>query len=325
MADAVSRVTSGQKIGVFAMQHGPGSENAFGGVAQAYGESVPIVVLPGGYPRASPTSRRTSTPSLNYRHVTKWCEQVTLPAADARTRCAAPSPRSRTAGRAPSSSRFPSTSSRRTCAEPIDYTPALRTRFGPDPQAVAEVARVLLDAERPVIYAGQGVHYAAGVAAAARAGGAARGAGDDEPAGQERVPGEPPALARLRRSRRFPSGCHHFLTELRRRSSASAAASPRTNFGVAHAARARPSSTPRWTRPTSTRTSPAEHALIGDAELTLEALIAEVQAIGSKASRAAGKAAVTAADHDASRREWLASSGCRKLTVERRRRSRPTA
>src|SRR5438067_10630709 len=49
MADAVSRVTSGQRIGVFCMQHGPGSENAFGGVAQAFGDSVPIVVLPAGF------------------------------------------------------------------------------------------------------------------------------------------------------------------------------------------------------------------------------------------------------------------------------------
>src|SRR5215212_10341143 len=51
MADAVSRMTAGDRIGVFTMQHGPGSENAFGGVAQAYGDSVPIVVLPAGYPR----------------------------------------------------------------------------------------------------------------------------------------------------------------------------------------------------------------------------------------------------------------------------------
>src|SRR6267142_3055931 len=51
MADAVSRISSGDRIGVFAMQHGPGSENAFGGVAQAYGDSVPIIVLPAGYPR----------------------------------------------------------------------------------------------------------------------------------------------------------------------------------------------------------------------------------------------------------------------------------
>ena len=41
MADAISRLTSGGTIGVFAMQHGPGSENAYGGIAQAYGESVP--------------------------------------------------------------------------------------------------------------------------------------------------------------------------------------------------------------------------------------------------------------------------------------------
>src|SRR5690242_20777020 len=51
MADAVSRMSSGRRIGVFAMQHGPGAENSFGGVAQAYGDSSPIVVLPAGYPR----------------------------------------------------------------------------------------------------------------------------------------------------------------------------------------------------------------------------------------------------------------------------------
>ena len=51
MADALSRLTSGRKLGVFAMQHGPGAENAFGGIAQAYGEAVPILVLPQGYPR----------------------------------------------------------------------------------------------------------------------------------------------------------------------------------------------------------------------------------------------------------------------------------
>ncbi|MEM7021829.1 MAG: thiamine pyrophosphate-binding protein, partial [Pseudomonadota bacterium] len=32
MADAYSRLGSGEKIGVFAMQHGPGAENAYGGV-----------------------------------------------------------------------------------------------------------------------------------------------------------------------------------------------------------------------------------------------------------------------------------------------------
>ena len=45
MADAYSRMSSGDKIGVFCMQHGPGAENAFGGVAQAFSESSPILVI----------------------------------------------------------------------------------------------------------------------------------------------------------------------------------------------------------------------------------------------------------------------------------------
>jgi thiamine pyrophosphate-dependent acetolactate synthase large subunit-like protein len=55
MADAISRVTSGRTIGAFCMQHGPGAENAMGAVAQCYGESVPVLVLP--------MSSRTSIPA----------------------------------------------------------------------------------------------------------------------------------------------------------------------------------------------------------------------------------------------------------------------
>src|SRR5262249_4877973 len=51
MADAVLRVSSGRKIGAFCMQSGPGAETAMGGVAQCFGESVPVLVLPMGYPR----------------------------------------------------------------------------------------------------------------------------------------------------------------------------------------------------------------------------------------------------------------------------------
>src|SRR3954467_13515392 len=46
MADAMSRVTAGRTMGVFTMQMGPGTENAFGGVAQAYGDSVPVLIQP---------------------------------------------------------------------------------------------------------------------------------------------------------------------------------------------------------------------------------------------------------------------------------------
>jgi acetolactate synthase-1/2/3 large subunit len=44
--------------------------------------------------------------------------------------------------------------------EPLSYTPVVRTRSAPDPEDVVKVADVLLQAKRPVIYAGQGVHWA---------------------------------------------------------------------------------------------------------------------------------------------------------------------
>src|SRR5438552_13091667 len=72
MADAVSRISSGRQIGVFAMQHGPGTENAFGGVAQAYGDSSPIVVLPAGFPRRLCGIPPNFSSVVAYRPVTKW-------------------------------------------------------------------------------------------------------------------------------------------------------------------------------------------------------------------------------------------------------------
>ena len=77
MADAISRMTSGKKIGVFLMQHGPGAENAFGGVAQAYGESVPILVMPMGYARNIAHTDPQFNSVLNFKHVTKSTEPVT--------------------------------------------------------------------------------------------------------------------------------------------------------------------------------------------------------------------------------------------------------
>ncbi|OYV24963.1 MAG: hypothetical protein B7X08_07515, partial [Acidocella sp. 20-63-7] len=43
---------------------------------------------------------------------------------------------------------------------PFDYRPPPKLRCGPDPESVRQAADLLLAAERPVIYAGQGVHWA---------------------------------------------------------------------------------------------------------------------------------------------------------------------
>src|SRR5205823_9607348 len=79
MADAMSRVTSGRKLGVFVMQHGPGTENAYGAVAQAYGDSVPVLVMPGGYPRQKAWVERNYNASVQMRGVTKSDEPILIP------------------------------------------------------------------------------------------------------------------------------------------------------------------------------------------------------------------------------------------------------
>ena len=48
MADAYARVTNGKKIGVCFVQNGPGIENAFVGVAEAYADSTPMLMMPSG-------------------------------------------------------------------------------------------------------------------------------------------------------------------------------------------------------------------------------------------------------------------------------------
>jgi thiamine pyrophosphate-dependent acetolactate synthase large subunit-like protein len=159
MADAVSRVSSGQRIGVFAMQHGPGTENAFGGVAQAFGDSVPIVVLPGGYPRKILNITPNFSALLNFQHVTKWCEQVILPESvpEAMRRAFTQVKNGRPR---PVMVEIPVDVMRAEVPDDFVYTPAPRLRVAPDPQAVSKVAEALVAAQRPVIYAGQGVHYA---------------------------------------------------------------------------------------------------------------------------------------------------------------------
>ena len=158
MADAISRLSSGDKIGVFCMQSGPGSENAFGGVAQAFGDSVPIVVLPGGYPRPINQVQPNFNSAQSYASVTKSSEQLTTPemTADAMRRAFAAVRNGRPR---PALVEIPSDISSAEVGE-FDYKPVKRLRYGPDPADVQKAADMLAAAERPVLYAGQGVHYA---------------------------------------------------------------------------------------------------------------------------------------------------------------------
>src|SRR5919199_1262181 len=135
MADALSRVTSADRIGVFAMQHGPGSENAFGGGAQGFGGSSPIVVLPAGFERRRANIPPNFSSWLNFQHVTKWAEQVILPegvpAAMRRAWTQVRNGRPR-----PVLVEFPTDVLTADVPEPIAYEPSRHVRCAPDPSDV---------------------------------------------------------------------------------------------------------------------------------------------------------------------------------------------
>ena len=159
MADAYSRLSSGDKIGVFCMQHGPGAENAFGGVAQAYSESVPILVIPAGYPRRLAHYYPNFNSTLNMQHVTKWAEPITMgKAVPEIMRRAFFQLRNGRPG--PVMIEVPLDVMNEEVPDSWVYEPAFSAKSGPNPADVEAAAAVLAQAKHPVIYAGQGVHYA---------------------------------------------------------------------------------------------------------------------------------------------------------------------
>jgi thiamine pyrophosphate-dependent acetolactate synthase large subunit-like protein len=159
MADAISRMTSGERVGVFAMQHGPGTENAFGGVAQAYSEGVPLVVIPGGYQRAQMQVKPNFHAYLNYQHIAKSIETLMVGSATSDTfRRAFWQARNGRMG--PTLVEIPGDVSREDLPGELNYQRTDHIRTAPDPRDIEQAARVLAAAQRPVIYAGQGVHYA---------------------------------------------------------------------------------------------------------------------------------------------------------------------
>jgi acetolactate synthase-1/2/3 large subunit len=159
MADGFSRIRRGRQNGVFAAQHGPGIENAFPGVAQAFSENVPLLVIPAAFGTERRYIRPTFRAAEVFAPVTKWSAMASsvqeLPDL---MRRAYQVMRSGKPG--PVLVEVPNPVFEATFEGALDYRPVLVARTAPDPDAVREAARMLLAAHHPVLWAGQGVHYA---------------------------------------------------------------------------------------------------------------------------------------------------------------------
>ena len=158
MADAISRVTSGRKIGAFCMQHGPGAENAYGGVAQAYSESIPMLVIPQGYARRIANIDPNFSSSRSMRGISKIAEPVNIPGELANImRRAFSNIRNGRGG--PAIVEVPTDIWNEEIGE-LNYTPVGVHKYGPDPVDVSKAAAAILAAKCPIIYSGTGVQWA---------------------------------------------------------------------------------------------------------------------------------------------------------------------
>lgn len=159
MADGFSRIRRGRQNGVFAAQQGPGIENAFPGIAQAYSENVPMLVVPAGHGLSRQYIQPTFRAADIYRPVTKWSAMAhsaqELPDLMRRAYHAM-----RSGKGGPVLVEVPVEVWEEELEGDLDYTPVPGQRTAPDPVAVQAAASLLLAAKNPVLWAGQGVHYA---------------------------------------------------------------------------------------------------------------------------------------------------------------------
>ena len=159
IADGYSRIRRGKRNGVFAAQAGPGIENAFPGVAQAYAENVPMLIIPAGLPLARQYVRPVFRAAEVYRPVTKWSALAhNVQELPDLMRRAYHAMRSGKGG--PVMVEMPDEVFEAEFKGELDYAPVPMARVAPDPDAVKKAVQMLLPAKNPLILAGQGVHYA---------------------------------------------------------------------------------------------------------------------------------------------------------------------
>ena len=160
MAHGFARVSNGKRFGVFAMQYGPGAENAFSGIATAFSDSAPVLLLPLGQARDIAQTFPIFRSSKAYASITKSVEEVTLPHEIPNImRRAISALRNGRLG--PVMVEVPADVVAADAGEQaVPYRTVRATRSAGDTRDIEDAARLLLAARCPVIQAGQGVLYA---------------------------------------------------------------------------------------------------------------------------------------------------------------------
>lgn len=165
IADGWSRIKNGQPVGAFAMQYGPGAENAYAGIATAFSDAVPMLLLPLGHPLDRDRVFPNFSSIDSYKTITKFAEQVNQPqrVGDTMRRAFA---QMRSGRPGPALVEIPIDVGNAEVNPSVveNYRPVKIAKAQANPEEVMAAAKALLAAKRPVIQAGQGVLYAGATA-----------------------------------------------------------------------------------------------------------------------------------------------------------------
>jgi thiamine pyrophosphate-dependent acetolactate synthase large subunit-like protein len=155
-ADGYSRMHNRQKFGVVITQGGPGSENSMGGLAQAFGDNVPILYLPGGPSLAQHSVRPNFSPVRTYQSVSTYGEVIWKSDMTAGVmRRAFHHLRNGRPG--PVIVEIPADVGTQEVPEAaLHYQPPRRSPQAPSVGDVKDAVRLLLSAKKPLIWSGMG-------------------------------------------------------------------------------------------------------------------------------------------------------------------------
>ena len=156
-ADGFSRMNDRERFGVVITQGGPGSENSMGGIAQAFGDNIPILYFAGGPALNQYAVRPNFSPVRTYESVSKYGEVIMQADQVASTmRRAFHNLRNGRPG--PVLIEIPSDVANQEVDEgSLNYQAPKRAPQSPAASDIKDAVKLLLNAKKPVIWSGMGV------------------------------------------------------------------------------------------------------------------------------------------------------------------------
>lgn len=157
IADGYARVGGNGSFGVFAMQYGPGAENALPGIASAYSDGVPVLLLPLGQALDRAQMRPLFSATTSCASITKSVETITRPEFTQNVmRRAISAVKNGVPG--PVMVEIPMGLAQQEVPEEGEsYRPVAIASSEGAPDDIERALSALLAAQRPIIYAGQGI------------------------------------------------------------------------------------------------------------------------------------------------------------------------